>query len=183
VLWTLGLTPPREYDRPGTSSGAVPVDFEPVAVVRCLGPFDAPVAVVEPQPPQVLPTLDPSVDGRAGPDPDGESPLVASTPVPADPAGTPAPDRPAPTVVEAELRGDLGPLLAVLARPSHQPLPDQPCPAMWQSQPVIFLVDADGRAVRARWPADACGFLLDGVTRPLDALDVVRETPRTAEAA
>jgi len=183
VLWTLGLTPPREYDRPGASPGAVPVDFDPVAVVRCLGPFDLPVEMAEPQPTQVLPSLDPSVVGRAGPDPDAGSPLVAGAPVPSDPPGAPAPDRPAATVVEAELRGDLGPLLAALARPSHQPLPDQPCPAMWQSQPVIFLVDADGRAVRARWPADACGFLLDGVTRPLDALEVVRETPRTAGAA
>ena len=185
VLWTLGLTPPPGYDRPGTSPGAVPVDFEPVAVVRCLGPFDLPVEVVEPQSPQVLPGLDPSAVARAGLDPDAGSPLGAGTPVPVDPPATPAPapDQPAVTVVEAELHGDLGPLLATLARPSHQPAPDQPCPAMWESQPVIFLVDADGRAVRAQWPTDACGFLLDGVTRPLDALEVVSETPRTAADA
>lgn len=140
VLWSLGLTPPEGYDRPGSRAGAVPVDFEAVAVVRCLGPLDLPVTTAERE-------------------------------------------RPAATVVEAELRGDLGPLLAVLARPSQQPAPDQPCPAMWESQPVIFLVDADGRAVRAQWPTDACHFLLDGATRPLDALEVVRETPRTAGSA
>lgn len=182
VLWSLGLTPPREHDRPGPRAGAVPVDFEPVAVVRCLGPLDLPTAEPLPQPRQTLPTLDPSTAVRGAPDPEADLPLAAGTPVPVDPPATPAPGapgQPAATVVEAELRGDLGPLLATLGRPSHRPTPDQPCPALWESQPVIFLVDDDGRAVRARWPADACGFLLDGVTRPLDALEVVRETPRS----
>lgn len=160
VLWSLGLTPPEGYDRPGSRPGAVPVGFEPVAVVRCLGPLDLAATTAEPELRQTVPGLD-----RPAPEP------------------RPAPEQPAATVVEAELRGDLGPLLAVLARPSQQPAPDQPCPAMWESQPVIFLVDADGRAVRAEWPTDACRFLLDGVTRPLDALEVVRETPRTAGSA
>lgn len=187
VLWSLGLTPPQGYARPGTRPGAVPVDVEPVAVVQCLGPFDLPVTMAGPQPRQTLPTLAPSAADRVVPAPDAELPLVVGTPAPVEPPGTsapgPVPDQPAATVVEAELRGDLGPLLAALARPSYRPAPDQPCPAIWQSQPVIFLVDAEGRAVRARWPTDACGFLLDGVTRPLDALEVVRETPRTAPDA
>ena len=184
VLWSLGLTPPRGHDRPGPGAGAVPVGFEPVAVVRCLGPSDLPITTVEPlpQPRQTLPPFDPSTAVQGAPDPEADLPLATGTPVPVDPPATPAPgapDQPAATVVEAELRGDLGPLLATLARPSHRPAPDQACPALWESQPVIFLVDDDGRAVRAQWPTDACGFLLDGVTRPLDALEVVRETPRS----
>jgi hypothetical protein len=41
---------------------------------------------------------------------------------------------------------------------------------MWQSQPQVYLVDGDGRAVRVAWPTDGCGFALDGVTAPLDHL-------------
>lgn len=184
VLWSLGLTPPDGHDRPGPEPGAVPADFDAVAVVDCRGgwrgPLDlqpeasAPAGRIELVPEDVVTAGPGLVDDLAEHAVD-----LRDLPAVPEPVPTPA----SVTVVEAELRGDLGPLLAALARPSHQPLPDQPCPAMWQSQPVIFLVDADGRAVRARWPSDACGFLLDGVTRPLDALEVVRETPRTAGAA
>jgi hypothetical protein len=54
---------------------------------------------------------------------------------------------------------------------------------MWESQPQVYLVDADGRAVRVRWPSDVCGLLLDGVTRPLGALEVVRTVTRTVDGA
>lgn len=54
---------------------------------------------------------------------------------------------------------------------------------MWHSQPVISLVEADGRAVRTPWPTDVCRFLLDRVTRPAETLELLRETPRTAADA
>lgn len=170
VLWGLGLTPPEGHDRPAPAPGAVPAGFDPVAVVHCQGPLDRPVTLVEP--PQLQETLVPDPGDEVdllplpGPVPDAEQP----EPAPAE-------------VVEARLEGDLGALLGVLARPSQVPGPGQACPAMWQSQPQVYLVDGDGRAVRVQWPTDVCGFLLDGVTRPLAALEVVRTDTRTVDVA
>jgi hypothetical protein len=167
ILWGLGLVPPGA-PRPGPAPGAVPLGFEPVAVVECRGPLSGPVEVLpEPLPFATVPVV-PAVPAERLSDVD----LAVPSPAPA----------PAPvTVTEVRLEGDLGPLLAALARPSELPWPGQACPAMWESRPEIHLVDAGGRAVRAAWPTTGCGFLLDGVTRPLDALEVVRETTRTTE--
>jgi len=178
VLRGLGLVPPEDHDRPAPGAGAVPAGFAPVAVVQCRGPLDGPVTLVEP--PDLQETVDPLPDAGTipWPDPSGEVDLTAPPP------GTGEPDEPGPrpvTVTEAWLEGDLRPLLAALARPSEVPRPDQACTAMWQSQPQVYLVDADGRAVRVRWPSDVCGYLLDGVTRPLDALEVTRTQVRTVE--
>ena len=41
--------------------------------------------------------------------------------------------------------------------------------------PELFLVAADGRAVRVAWPRDACGFRLRDAPRALESLPVVAE--------
>lgn len=68
------------------------------------------------------------------------------------------------------LTGDLGPLLAALARPSDPVPAGAACPAMAQIPPLIFLVDAGGRAVRPAWPRDACGFVQRGAHDALQTL-------------
>lgn len=186
VLWGLGLTPPDGHDRPGPEPGAVPADFDAVAVVDCRGGWRAPLDMQpETSPPaELVDRIPPDDVVTAGPGlvDDLAEHEVDLRDLPAVPEPVPAPA--SVTVVEAELRGDLGPLLAALARPSRQPAPGEACPAMMQLRPEIYLVDADGRAVRAHWPTTGCGFLLDdGAPGLLDALDVVRETPRTAGAA
>lgn len=186
VLWGLGLTPPDGHDRPGPEPGAVPADFDAVAVVDCRGGWRAPLDMQpETSPPaELVDRIPPDDVVTAGPGlvDDLAEHEVDLRDLPAVPEPVPAPA--SVTVVEAELRGDLGPLLAALARPSRQPAPGEACPAMMQLRPEIYLVDADGRAVRAHWPTTGCGFVLDdGAPGLLDALDVVRETPRTAGAA
>lgn len=179
VLWGLGLVPPEGHSTPAPTAGAVPAGFEPVAVVHCRGPLDEPATLVEPPVLQeTISPLPPAASAVPWPDPSDEVDLTAPLPE-ADEDEAPA-TRPV-TVTEAWLEGDLRPLLAALARPSEVPRPDQACPAVWQSQPQVYLVDDDGRAVRVRWPSDVCGFLLDGVTRPLDALEVTRTQVRTVE--
>lgn len=164
VLGGLGVVPPEGHDRPAPAAGSVPAGFEPVAAVHCRGPLDAPVALVEPPDLRATTPAAPTADAVA-------------------PESTTPPDAAPVTVVEARLEGDLGPLLGVLARPSQVAPPGQACPAMWESQPQVYLVDADGRAVRVSWPSDVCGFLLGGVTRPLGALEVVRTVTRTVDGA
>lgn len=186
VLQSLGLTPPDGHDRQGPEPGAVPVDFDAVAVVDCRGGWRAPLdlqpetsppaELVDRIPPEDVVTADPGLVE------DLAERAVDLQDLPAAPEPVPAPG--SVTVVEAELRGDLGPLLAALARPSQQPAPGEVCPAVMQMRPVVYLVDGDGRAVLARWPTTGCGFLIDdGAPGLLDALELVRETPRTAEAA
>lgn len=186
VLWGLGLTPPDGHDRPAPASGSVPADFDAVAVVDCRGGWRAPIDL-QPEvttPPERLDRVSPKDVVTAGPGlvDDLAQHEVDLQDLPAVPEPVPAPV--SVTVVEAELRGDLGPLLAALARPSQQPAPGEACPAMMQMRPVIYLLDAEGRAILARWPTTGCGFLLDdGAPGLLDALEVVRETTRTAGAA
>ncbi|QZN86365.1 hypothetical protein [Cellulomonas sp. C5510] len=176
VLWELGLTPPEGHDRPAPAAGSVPGGFLPVSAVHCRGPLDGPVQLVEPTAP----------GGGAEPAPGllsvPESDAVDLGDLPAVPEA-PDPGRAAVTVTEVELAGDLGPLLAQLARPSRVAGPDQACTAMWQSQPQVYLVDADGRAVRVQWPSDECGYPLDGVTSPLAVLRAVGTRVLVAEPA
>ncbi|MBC7290603.1 MAG: hypothetical protein H5T83_04595 [Actinotalea sp.] len=78
-------------------------------------------------------------------------------------------------VLEVTHQGDLRQLLRALGRPSVRPRPGQPCPAMAELGPELFLVAADGRAVRVAWPHDECGFRLPDVARELAALPVTGE--------
>jgi hypothetical protein len=143
-------------------AGSVPDGFTPVAVVECR----LPVLVVEPAPPPVLLDTVPT-DAPTAPLTDTTTP------------GTDA-SRGGLTVDEVRREGDLGPLLDALSRPSDAPRADQVCPAMWQSQPVVYLVDAAGRAVLVRWPTTSCGFLQDGAAESLDGLTETGRTTRTA---
>ncbi|MEN1975595.1 hypothetical protein [Cellulomonas olei] len=165
VLWGLGLTPPEGHDRPAPAAGSVPEGFLPVSAVHCRGPLDGPV---QPGP------AAPGGDAEPAPGfltvPEGEA--VDLGDLPAVP-GAPEPSPAAVAVTEVELAGDLGPLLAQLARPSRVAGPDQVCAAVWLPQPQVYLVDAGGRAVRVQWPSDECGVLLDGVTSPLAVLRTV----------
>lgn len=94
----------------------------------------------------------------------------------AQPSTGTEPTAPVGTVDAVRLEGDLGPLLAQLRRPDVAPVPDQACMAMFQVVPLLYLVDADGRAVHVRWPTDSCGFLLDGA---IESLSGLHETART----
>jgi hypothetical protein len=180
VLWGLGLVPPEGEVRPAPAAGAVPAGFEPVAAVHCRGPLDGPATLVEP--PVVQETIGPPPPAASAvPRPDSAGEVDLTDLQPEAETGHDAPAARPVTVTEAWLEGDLRPLLAALDRPSEVPRPDQACPAVWQSQPQVYLVDEDGRAVRVRWPSDVCGSLLGGVTRPLDALEVARTQVRTVE--
>jgi len=137
---------PHDTGRPGPAPGTVPPDFEPAAVVECRVPFAE--LLQEPAPP----TLVPRVDDLDAVDPDGEPDVVQRL-----------------TVEEVTLTGDLGPLLAVLARDSAPPSKGA-CMAMMEMKPVIFLVDSEGRAVWPQWPVDGCGFLRDGAAATLEGL-------------
>ncbi|GIG41096.1 hypothetical protein [Cellulomonas phragmiteti] len=129
-------------------AGAVPPGFVPVAAVECRWVMDVQPA---PEPPQVV------EPGETAP----EAPVA-----PDAPAGTAGGAR----VDVVRLEGDLAPLLAQLARPDVPAQPDQACIAMFEVVPLLYLVDADDRAVRVAWPTDACGFLLDGAADTVAAL-------------
>lgn len=142
----------------GPRAGGVPSGFRPVAVVECravLEVVDAPPVDVEVLDPGATPGEDPGVTG--------EDPGVPSEDAPADDTGTP----PGAVVEVVRREGGLPRLLRHLARADVAPRPDQACMLMYETRPVIYLVDADGRAVRAQWPTDACGFLLDGARETL----------------
>ncbi|WP_454051225.1 hypothetical protein [Cellulomonas sp. Marseille-Q8402] len=191
VLRGLSVEPPHGHDRDAPRAGSVPVGFDPVAVVECRGPLSeiglgAPMTVpgpVEPgQEATLLPAPPPPADLAGRPEHVDLSDVTG--PQPGGPGSPATPDAPrAVTVTEVELRGDLDPLLADLARASRTPGPDQACPAMMEFQPQVYLVDAVGRAVRVQWPADECGFLLDGVTDGLQDLAEAGRATRTLPAA
>lgn len=133
----------------GPATGSVPPDFAPVDVVQCRVSW---ADLLEPE----RPTLAPHLDGS---DPEA----VTDVPEPGDDHLEQL------TVEEVTLTGDLGPLLEALARPSDPPSSGA-CIAMFEFQPVVFLVDATGRAVRPQWPVDGCGFLHDGAAEALASL-------------
>jgi hypothetical protein len=167
VLTDLGMVPPAGHTRTGPEPGSVPDGFVPESVVRCGGA----VLLGDVAPPILLtPSPETHEDLEAG-----AVDLDDALATPAEPEATPEPL----TVQVSELRGDLGPLLDQLARPSQAPREGEACMALMEFRPVIFLVDADGRAVRAQWPSTSCGFLLDGAIAPLDALEVVGTTEQT----
>lgn len=168
------------------AAGTVPAGFEPVAAVECrmaeivVLPAPEPRQLLEPGELSVPGTEDPgalqpgeTLPGGAVVAPGDTSPVppledVAPAPAPAPTPGT--------SVDVVRLEGDLDPLLQQLARPDVPASPDQACMAMFQVVPVLYLLDAQDRAVRVRWPRDACGFLLEGAHEGLAGL---RETSRT----
>ncbi|WP_156442128.1 hypothetical protein [Cellulomonas iranensis] len=183
-------------------AGAVPRGFEPVAAVECrlaalaLVPGPAPELVPELGAPAVPGDGDvgpavpgggddgPAVPGdaagaRVPPGSTVEAPalpgVVEGAPAAPGPSATelPEPTSPGVRIDAVRLEGDLGPLLAQLRRPDVAARPDQACMAMFQAVPVLYLVDADGRAVRVTWPTDACGFLREGAIESVATLTEV----------
>lgn len=75
--------------------------------------------------------------------------------------------------VEDRLSGRLGPLLTALAEPSDRALIDVACTTELRLDPTIWLVDAQGRAMVAAEPTDACGKPKPGVGQALAAMTVV----------
>ena len=149
-------------------AGAVPDGFVPVAAVECRLAALAPGSGQSRVP---VPELRAPAPGDVGDAPVPPGGAVGGPAVPG-PSQTEAPGTTSPgtRVDVVRLEGDLGPLLAQLRRPDEAPRPDQACAAMFQAVPVLYLVDADGRAVRAAWPTDACGFLRDGAGESVAAL-------------
>ena len=130
--------------------GAVPGDFEPVAVYVC----------------------DPML--QLAPEATSDPPLVLSTPEQFAEAPPPAPE-PAPTPEPVEprrLEGDLAPLLAAFAVPNDPKWPG-PCAAIGVIVPDVWLIDADGRAIRPAYPVDGCNIPKPGVGEALDELTPV----------
>ncbi len=160
VRGLLGAVPRDAEPRPAPAAGRVPDGFAPVHVVECR---TEPLRISTAPPPVLVP--DP---------PGGEVDLhdLEEADVPAG-AGPGTPD--VLRMRELVREGDLGRLLRALARPSQAPRPDQVCTADMVVVPQVYLVDADGRAVRAAWPHDARGKPLHGVTESLATVPVVGE--------
>lgn len=76
-------------------------------------------------------------------------------------------------VAEERLGGNLDALVAALAEPSDGPRPNQACTADMELVPDLWLLAADGKAMRAAWPTDSCGKTKPGVRGVLADLDVL----------
>lgn len=76
-------------------------------------------------------------------------------------------------VAEERLGGNLDALLAALAEPSDGPRPNRACTADMELVPDLWLLAADGKAMRAVWPTDSCGKTKPGVHGVLADLDVL----------
>jgi hypothetical protein len=145
VLHGLGLSAEDGDGNEAPARGAVPSGFEPVRALECADPSSAQVAAL----------TDEQYVGR----------MPAYTPeqleLLGDDAATEA------TAVAIEHVGDLGPLLEELHRLAR--LDVATCtPAAPRRE--VWLVDADGRAIRPTWPAAPCtggtaraDVLLDGL--------------------
>jgi hypothetical protein len=140
-------------------AGKVPGGFEPVQIVLCR---PGPLTLVEPEPFEIVTAL-PSPLPTAASSEDGHDRTPATV-----------------TVEQVTLTGDLAPLRTALESQSD-PYDGRPCPAMWESKPQIYLVDADGDAVRPRWPTNACGILHKGAAERLAHLEEVSSVDQTAE--
>ena len=72
---------------------------------------------------------------------------------------------------EARLEGDVDAVIAALTRTSPTlPHGSSSCTFIYMRAPAIFLVDADGRAVRPQVPSDSCGHPSPDVLQALGAL-------------
>lgn len=117
---------------------------EIVAAVTCAG-ADAGAGPLDPQ--AVVPA-----SGRV---PEGFSPVAAYT---CEVGATSEDDEGVWWTVERRrLEGDLTELVAALAVPDSAEV-GEICPAMYVPMPELWLVDADGGAVRVRHPLDPCNF-------------------------
>ncbi len=143
--------------------GAVPADFEPVAVYVC----DPELQL---SPPTTL--NEPLV--LAGPDQlDGGLPAAPES----DPAPEPEPEPepavdPEPAAEPQRLEGDLTALLAAFAVPNDPRWPG-PCSAIGVIVPDVWLVDVEGRAIRPAYPVNGCGLPKEGVGAALAELTPV----------
>lgn len=138
LVGTVGVVP-QSQDRPAPAAGRIPDGFEPVLVVECR---PTPLRLVEPPPPREVVELEAGqvdLDDREADVADKRAPTTL-------------------TVEEVVRAGDLSALLRALRSPSDAPS-DGPCPAIGEIHPQIYLVDADGQAVRPLWPTTSCGLL------------------------
>jgi hypothetical protein len=74
--------------------------------------------------------------------------------------------------LERHLSGDLTTLVAALRQPDVPAPAGLACPAMFEIQPGLFLLDADGRYVHVAWPLDECQFIQKPARDALAALNV-----------
>jgi hypothetical protein len=79
-------------------------------------------------------------------------------------------------VTEERLAGNIDALVDALAEPSDPPRANQACTADMELVPDLWLVDAQGQAMRAAWPTNSCGKTKPGVREALDGMDVVEST-------
>jgi hypothetical protein len=84
-------------------------------------------------------------------------------------------------VTEERLAGDMDALVDALAQPSDQPRANQACTADMELVPDLWLVDAQGQAMRAAWPTNSCGKTKPGVREILGGMDVVESTQHKLE--
>jgi len=80
-------------------------------------------------------------------------------------------------VVEELRAGDIPAVVAAFAMPSSRP--EGSCSQEFEAVPELFLVDADGRAVRMAWPLDGCGTTRAEARTAIASLAVLadRRTP------
>ena len=80
------------------------------------------------------------------------------------------------TMVEVRREGDLDDLLRALRRPSRARSQDCPQVEPSPTPPLLWLVDAGGRALVPVHPHDECWFAYGDVEKAVDALTVVDRT-------
>jgi hypothetical protein len=76
-------------------------------------------------------------------------------------------------VTEERLAGNLDALVEALAQPSDSPRANQVCTADMEIVPDLWLIDAQGQAMRAAWPTNSCGKTKPGVREILGGMEVV----------
>ncbi len=84
-------------------------------------------------------------------------------------------------VTEERLTGNMDGLLDALAQPSDPPRANQACTADMELVPDLWLLDEQGRAMRAAWPTNSCGKTKPGVREILGGMEVVESTQHKME--
>ena len=141
---------------PGTRG--VPDGFHPAYVVECR--LDAVVSLR----PGETATIDPET-GAVSKTPDGSGNGISADD-----------DRLVVRVAAVRLEGDLAPLIAELSRSDEAVSARQTCELLFIAKPQIYLVDAQGHAVRVQWPTDICEFVFPSGRAALTALNEVDST-------
>ena len=80
------------------------------------------------------------------------------------------------TVTQEHLAGNMDALVKALAQPSDAPRENEACTADMELVPDLWLLDANGTAMRAAWPTDSCGKTKPGVHEVLAEMDVVESS-------